>query len=96
MEGEDEGRDGRPFSTASTSLSLVSICVADTVRQPTIIQRCVSDSSVGTPLYLVVMGTEVLEVAKTDVGQTDHDGDDQHHQSEQRSWRLKSCWHNSR
>lgn len=26
VEGEDEGRDGRPFSTASTSVSLVSIC----------------------------------------------------------------------
>lgn len=46
--------------------------------------------------YLVVVGAEVLEVAEADVGQTHHDGDDQHHQSEQRGRRLKPCRHSGR
>lgn len=42
------------------------------------------------------MGAEVLEVAEADVGQTHHDGDDQHHQGEQRGRRLKPCRHSGR
>lgn len=44
-------------------------------------------------MYLIVMSTEVLEVSKADVRQTDHDGDDQYHQSEHRGWSLKT-WQN--
>lgn len=41
-------------------------------------------------LYLVVMSAEILEVSKADVRQTDHDGDDQHHQSEHGGRRFKT------
>lgn len=63
-----------------------------TVR-PSPNQRHVASGSPASqsPRYLVVVGAEVLEVAKADVGQTHHDGDDQHHQGEQRGRRLKPC-----
>lgn len=32
--------------------------------------------------YLVVVGTEVLEMPEADVGETDDDGDDENHQRE--------------
>lgn len=37
------------------------------------------------------MGAQVLEVAEADVRQAHHDGDDQHHQGEQRGRRFKPC-----
>lgn len=43
-----------------------------------------------TLLYLVVVSAEILEVSEADVRQTDHDGDDQHHQSEHGSRRLET------
>lgn len=97
MEGEDEGRDGRPFSTASTSVSLVSICEGcgqtDGQTITSSATRCqrLSSSLSESQRYLVVVGAEVLEVAEADVGQTHHDGDDQHHQGEQRGRRLEPC-----
>lgn len=42
-------------------------------------------------LYLVVVSAEILEVSETNVGQTDNDGDDQHHQSEHGGRRLETC-----
>lgn len=41
-------------------------------------------------VYLVVVSAEVLEVTEADVGQTDHDGDDEDHKSEHGGRRLKA------
>ena len=39
------------------------------------------------------MGAEVLEVSEADVGQTDHDGDDQDHQREHGGGRHEAWYH---
>lgn len=40
--------------------------------------------------YLVVVSAEVLEVSEADVRQTDHNGDDQHHEREHGGRRVEA------
>ncbi len=96
LEGEDLA--GRPFSTLSISVSLVSICneteVLVSVSALGQVDCTVSSYLQDSNLYLVVVCAEVLEVTEAHVRQADHDGDDEHHEGKhgrrgQKPWETR-------